>query len=116
MDKHNQADLYRLVDLLHERFKDKEEYFGIYVWLLYDSRGAAKNIRSDFERHELTMALGELEDYINRQGLSLKTLPSKDIKLNACIADADHSATILPDGSLGNVIIIRMMNFGKYLQ
>lgn len=101
MDKHNKEDLYQLVDLLYERFKNSGQYFGIYAWLLYDNRGAVKSIRSDAERHELTKSLIDLEDYIYEKGLSLDTTPNPDIRLGACIADDNNSTTILPDGRLG---------------
>ena len=101
MDYHNREDLFALVDLLKERFAQFSDRLSVYVWLLYDNRGAHKTIRSDAERHELTADLMRLEDYIRECGFGQKALPSKSVRLYACPADNPNSAVILPDGRLG---------------
>lgn len=101
MDKHNEKDLYNLVDILYDNFKDNRENFCIYVWLLYDNRGVNKTIRDDEERHQLTASLLELENYIHEKGLGTKSLPDNDIKTGACLGDSKKSLVVLPDGHLG---------------
>lgn len=101
MDKHNKDDLFKLVNILDKRFEKYKNLLLVYAWLLYDNRGAVKNIKSDMERHELTQNLIELENYIYDRGLGTKRTPENGIVLTACLADNPHSTVVLPDGHLG---------------
>lgn len=101
MDSHNKDDLHCLIDLLSKRFGDYKAMISVYVWLLYDNRGAVKNIKSDMERHELTEALLGLENSILKAGLSVKSLPDKELKANMCSADGNNCVTVLPNGKIG---------------
>lgn len=101
MDNHNKIDLYKLVDILDERFSKYKELISVYVWLLYDNRGATKTIRSNIERHMLTNELIKLEEYIYEKNLNTKAIPDSKIKLTSCMADSDDSTVILPNGDLG---------------
>lgn len=101
MDKDNQNDLCELTKYLCVKFKGYENLLSIYVWLLYDNRGAVKRIKSDEERCELTEHLLKLEDYIYERGFGLKGGPNEKITVNMCLADSDSSITVLPDGKIG---------------
>lgn len=100
MDKHNENDLYNLVDFLYQRFSQYKELFSIYVWLLYENRGSVKKIRTDFERIEMIHKLNNLENYIYEKGLGIPNFPAAEIKTHACLADNDHNTVITPNGNL----------------
>lgn len=101
MDKNNSNDLFELTRFLCEKFKGYEDLLSIYVWMLYDDRGAVKRIKSNEERWNLTENLLNLENYIYGCGFGLKGSPQKNIAVNMCVADSDSTMTILPDGKIG---------------
>lgn len=97
----NKDDLNSLVEMLFDKFKNYKSQLCIYVWLLYDNRGAIKNIKSNIERHNLTNALIDLEEKIYANGFGLGGIPNRNIKINMCGADSGKNITILPNGSIG---------------
>lgn len=101
MDKHNKEDLFGVVELLHNRLGEYHDLLTVYAWLLYDNRGTKKKIRDEQERHQLTMDLMELEEYIKECGFIQKKTPYKGVRLYSCLADNPQTTVILPDGKLG---------------
>ena len=101
MGKDNKDDLRALTEYLCDRFEKYKDLLLIYGWLLYDNRGAIKTVKSENERHALTVSLNELQEYIYKRGFGSKAAPTNKIMLNMCGADADNNVTVLPDGSVG---------------
>lgn len=100
MDNNNYEDLYGLVDLLHERFSMYKKFY-MYSQMLYELSDRPNSIRTGLERKELSRKWLELEEKIYKYGMKhIKPLP-KAISGNACMADANSSILILPDGHLG---------------
>lgn len=99
LDEHNKNDLSELIDYLNTEFADNKSLLSVYVFLLYDSRKAKKRNESEIE--ELTNKLTGLEDKIRNYGLNSKKKLRRTFKYYSCLADANSSTTILPDGNLG---------------
>lgn len=99
MDVHNSGDLYKLTDFLAARFGGNE-YFSVYVSLLFENSGKLKIDYSDKPHLRLIDEFIEFQSYIEKQGILLKSkLPSEPV-YTSCMADSDASVLILPTGEL----------------
>lgn len=101
MDAHNEEDLYKLTDYLHDRFGEYKNFF-YYVHLLFEDTGKIQMERSDLERHMMIQKYFAFEDYIrNKQSY----FPIRTVKMlmqyHQCMADDPTTTTIMPDGNLG---------------
>ncbi len=101
MDAHNEEDLYRLTDYLHERFGKYKNFF-YYVHLLFEDTGKVQMERTDIERHMMIQKFFTFEDYLrNKQSY----FPIRTVKMlmqyHQCMADDMTTTTIMPDGNLG---------------
>lgn len=101
LDVHNKDDLFALVGQISNRYQKYKNYISVYVWLLYENRGANKKAHETNERHLLTDSLLDLESYIESLGFQLKSIPKQEIKTFSCLADNSYSVTVLPNGNLG---------------
>lgn len=91
----NEGELYDLVDLINDRYKDKT-YLSVYAHNIFQIENPDDeeqfNYYLKFE-HDLTK-------YIQKLGLSsIAPLPT-GLKINECMADAPNSVVILPNGDL----------------
>lgn len=100
MDMHNADDLYKLTDLLYERF-GQYKIFRPYVHLLFEDDSALHTQRTDAERHLLQERFFAFEDYLYEKfGLYLQGIENMK-RFKHCMADSNRSTTVLPDGNLG---------------
>lgn len=99
LGRHNVNDLYKLVDIIYDRF-GISEYLKVYAWALFDGCGAGKRVKSTEERQYLTNELLKLENYINNKGYKKNLYLNRQIKCYRCMADNDRSIMILPNGNL----------------
>lgn len=99
IDKHNAADLYKLVDILEGQFDKHNENFSIYAYPLYENR--LKRERNYDDKFNVIKELISLTNYIQSKDLSLKSALKNEYLFGACIADCDNAVTILPDGKIG---------------
>ena len=93
VDHHNIDEMAQLVTLLHERF-GANNYLSVYSHELFGERSPEDSAML----YERRMQLGQ---QIVECGYGQKRRLPKDIKLNRCMADNDHSVVISPDGHLG---------------
>ena len=98
MDKHNAEDLFKLTDVLFNRFGANDK-LNIYACLLFDECGSDKKIRGYSDQLELSKKLVELEKYIHEKGYSESFRLNNRIKGYRCMADNDQSIMILPNGN-----------------
>ena len=97
MDRHNEEDLSRLIDLLCERFGNREDGLcRAYVALLFDFEGK----RPFEEKMELAKKCIALEDKLAVYNLSGKG-PQKNYAFHHCISDSGKGCIINPKGDLG---------------
>ncbi len=95
----NGDDLLRLVDELHERF-GKQKHLSVYAHELYD--GSESNMTYDYgQKRRMIADRKAIMRRVGSYGYDTKYTVKKDLKLVACMADNDHSVTVLPDGRLG---------------
>lgn len=101
MDAHNEEDLYKLTDYLHERFGEYENFF-FYVHLLFEDSGKVQMERTDVERHMMIQQFFAFEDYLRskQKYFPVRTV-KKLIQYHQCMADNPTSTSIMPDGNLG---------------
>lgn len=93
VDKHNIAEMSELVSLLKLRF-GVDDHLSVYSHKLY-GYCSPRESATLFEQRLL------LDNQIDICGFRHKRELIKDIKLNCCMADSDHSVVIAPDGHLG---------------
>lgn len=100
MDRHNEDELYSLVDFLYGKFAGYKK-FSVYSYLLFENAGNYKNVRSESERVDIGKRFEELQDYIDERGLGGHHRLRNDVSISRCMADSYATAFILPDGKLG---------------
>lgn len=99
---YNGKDLYRLVDELAERFKDKKG-FNVYTNIILEQENPDMGEYGWNKNAELYGELLELRKHIDKKFHSCKSFAPLRHKmlLNGCMADNDRAVTILPGGELG---------------
>lgn len=100
MDDHNEDDLFKLTDMLIERF-GKYSHFYLYANLLFEEDGSHAASHSVEIRHALTEKHMKLRRYISDSGHGIRNVMTVNDRSTHCMADRDDSALILPDGNLG---------------
>ena len=101
MDRHNEEELYKLVDLLHNRFS-KYEKFSLYAHLLFEESGFTPLKRSDDQRLDIADKFAKLSEYIYSLKLYGKIrFVSNDVKKSFCMADNCQAIMISPEGKIG---------------
>lgn len=100
MDDHNEDDLFRLTDMLIERF-GKYSHFYLYANLLFEEKGSHAASHNTAIRHSLMKKYIKLRKYISGSGHGIRNIMTVSDRSTHCMADRDDSALILPDGNLG---------------
>ena len=105
--KNNYNDLYKLVDVIDERFKNNRKYLSIYFAVLFEE--AKQLFYSDFpheERNFIHNEMYKLEDYAKEKGLFkvhdklIKSLGG--IKTTHCMVTDSSTVLVSPEGKLGS--------------
>jgi radical SAM protein with 4Fe4S-binding SPASM domain len=94
VDKHNIGEMAELVELLHQRF-GTNEHLSIYSHELFVERTPEDEAEIFAQQTQLAQLIAACGYKNHKRGLL------KDISLNHCMADADGSVVIAPDGHLG---------------
>ena len=94
VDKHNIGEMAELVQLLHQRF-GTNEHLSIYSHELFVERTPEDEAEIFAQQTQLAQQIAACGYKNHKRGLQ------KDINLNHCMADADGSVVIAPDGHLG---------------
>lgn len=99
---YNGEDLFRLVDELAERFKDKKG-FNVYTNIILEQKDPDLGEYGWNQNTELYGKLFELRKHIaKRFGRTMDFAPLRHkVLVNGCMADNDGAVTILPGGELG---------------
>ena len=100
MDLYNAEDLLLLANELGERFANQRGLF-VYARHLFVGDTDYAELHSEEEWQKRDIAMGRLNDILERNGLLLQSGISKKIPLHHCIADNGMAITILPNGNLG---------------
>lgn len=110
MDRHNEDDLYVLVNELLQRF---EKYSNLIIAprLLIDESCARIKSKNEIEREELVTKLSELESFIEAKGKRKISTKMYKNSTGHCMADSDLAILITPDGKLGKCESIVDGNF-----
>ena len=96
MDKKNADDLFRLADILGERFCGREG-FSAYATLLQEFKGRINDFESIQKAAERCIAL---QDKLWALGLQGGGSLQREFIFRRCMADNDASELIMPDGTL----------------
>lgn len=99
----NYTDLYKVIDVLHERFKDYKN-LNVYVALLYEDVEVNKLSHDDEHRKFLYNESLKLEKYMDENDMfnHMKSRFLKDISCHACMGDVPSTILISPEGNLGS--------------
>lgn len=99
---YNGEDLFRLVDELAERFKDKKG-FNVYTNIILEQEDPNLGEYGWNQNAELYGKLFELRKHIAKHfGRTMNFAPLRHkVLVNGCMADNDGAVTILPGGELG---------------
>lgn len=100
MDRHNENELYSLVDLLCEKFSEYKK-FNVYAHLLFENVGNYQNSRSESERIDIGKSFDKLQTHIEKIGLGGQLRLHNNVKISHCMADSYATAFISPEGNLG---------------
>ena len=100
MDKHNSNDLFKLIDLLDDRFPERS-HLKIYAHLLFEDFGFHKIKHQEEEKEALNNEFLRLNEYISKKNFSSNSLLKNNIRVNCCMADDDTFTLISPLGYLG---------------
>ncbi|MCD8370949.1 MAG: radical SAM protein [Clostridiales bacterium] len=96
LDMDNVGDLYKLCDLLVERFSSYEK-FEVYVYYILEKNSASPR---GYSFDDTFGELKKLKGYLNEKGLTRRSKVGGAIKVNQCMADTDSSIVISPTGEL----------------
>lgn len=100
MDEHNAEDLYKLSDILYERFGEYKNFI-VYAHLLFEDSSKVQLERSDVERHMLLNKYLQFSEHLEKQYKRRSRNVKNLMQYHQCMADDPATTTILPDGSLG---------------
>lgn len=100
MDRHNEDELYSLVDFLYEKFSGYRK-FSVYSYLLFENAGNYQNVRSNSERIDIGEHFDKLQDYIDKRGLGGRHYLRDEVMISRCMADSYATVFISPNGNLG---------------
>lgn len=100
MDKHNDKELFTLVDWISNRYVGYDNLF-VYARVLFEDIEKNNISRSSEERIAITNKFIELQNKIKKLGLSKAQSIDNHIKVNACSADNEKAVLISPQGNLG---------------
>ena len=107
LDLHNAENLFDLVDELSERFENKNN-LEVYSHILFEGVGF-KPIDRDLRSKEMLYQAQEvLSNKIEKLGMTDVRRRIPFLKTHSCMADAENSVVVYPDGSLFKCEHIRM--------
>ncbi len=101
MDRHNQSDLLKLVDILAERFGEYKKVLFVYPALIFEQDGAGRPNHTAEDRMELAKNFMSLWDYCIKAGFLNEKGLGKRVKTNRCTSDTFGYVMITPWGKLG---------------
>ena len=102
MDLNNAEDLLLLADELATRFANQKS-LRVYARLLFDTADPESKRYSRAQWERLYTCLHQLEEKLQRYGLSNagKRGLRRDLPMSHCMADSGNSVVIVPDGHIG---------------
>ena len=100
IDMHNAANLSELTEELHREFSDPRG-ITVYLYVLFESTKGSKAIHDDEKRKYVFDQIADIEARLKEYGFIQPHRLSRQVKINRCIADNDHSILIVPDGHIG---------------
>ena len=100
IDFHNADDLFFLAKQLHHEFSDHRN-LTVYSHALFGESLKNAAVNNPQKRRLIYKKQDELATLLRQLGLSKPSNLSDTIKLTNCMADNDHSISILPNGNIG---------------
>lgn len=97
MDFHNEAELYDLVNYLHDRYSQFDN-FTAYSHLLFEENGKQRTLE---EKEKLVKEYIKLEKYMHDKGIFRYSVLTNTYKKATCMASKDNSVVVMTDGRLG---------------
>lgn len=100
IDIHNAENLSELAEELHREFGEPKG-ISVYLHALFEEEKGSKALRDDEKRKYVFDQINDIEARLKEYGFIRARRLSRQVKINRCMADNDHSVVIVPNGRIG---------------
>lgn len=100
IDIHNAENLSELAEELHREFSNPKG-ISVYLHALFEEEKGSKALRDDEKRKYVFDQINDIEARLKEYGFIRPRRLSRQVKINRCMADNDHSVLIVPNGRIG---------------
>lgn len=99
LDMHNIDDLFNLISEIEQTIRNRDR-LEVYSHVLFEDAGFEPIARNDVSRTMLYIRQNELNTRLEKMGLHRNNKALPFLKTHNCMADADTTAAVFPDGRL----------------
>lgn len=100
IDIHNVENLSELAEELHREFSNPKG-ISVYLHALFEEEKGSKALHDDEKRKYVFDQIIDIEARLKEYGFIRPRRLSRQVKINRCMADNDHSVVIVPNGRIG---------------
>lgn len=100
IDMHNADNLKELANELHQEFHNPKG-ISVYTHALYEEVKGSKAMHNDQKRKFVFEKMEEIESLLKSNNFFTLRQLNREVKINRCMADSDHSVVIVPNGNIG---------------
>ena len=100
IDMHNAENLSELAEELHREFSDPNG-ISVYLYALFEEVKGSMALHDDEKRKYVFNQINDIEARLKDYGFIKPRRLNRQVKINRCMADNDHSVVIVPDGCIG---------------